>query len=379
MRIVLGYEDESGSFRLTRFEMTVTVQTAMVCRNVRMLPVAGSLTDWRLAVTIAGSRHATTLSKLFTLHMKEVLLQMRGWEVVPTGPDVFYTSADGGTGFADVKRPRSDAEVASKQVHHVLCEGDTFEPFTAEMVVRRTAGGEPSASKPQQGKLASKDTFEVIVVWSMQGSQAAPRVGLSRLSGVQPLDLIHDTAVRLVAEVSSCQGVDDMAAATTTVEESGGEMTVLKAPQGPLGHTDVELLLRLRNNSSNAVSLSVECGDLVQQGRRAVPEQAGTLQPARSGIPAGALVALPQSSRTHWLGPVRRHVKRLDAMSEIEMRAHVRLLGCGPFSIQDYVCTWRGGDGELSNRATQGPVLAFLVEAKQEAKQSSEPAEQAVV
>ena len=68
MRLVLAYEDVSGSFRVTRFEMAVTAQEVLVCRNVRMLPVTGSLTDWRLAVTVAGSRHAATLKALHVAH-----------------------------------------------------------------------------------------------------------------------------------------------------------------------------------------------------------------------------------------------------------------------------------------------------------------------
>lgn len=367
MRLVLAYEDDSGSFRVTRFETTVTAQAVLVCRNVRMLPVAGSLTDWRLAVTIAGSRHASTMSKLFTLSMKEVLLQTNRWEVVQTGPDVFYTSADGGAGFSDVKRSVGDAAVASKQVDHVLCEGETFEPFTAEMIVRRKEDGDaPEPSKPQYGA-AAKDMFDVIVMWNMQGPQASPRVGSSRLPAVQPLDLIQSTAVRLVAEVKRCEGVDDVAVATAGKQTAGGGLVLLKAPQGPLGHTDVEIMIRIRNNGTRAMTLCVECGDLVPQGRREVAERSTSLQSSRSGIAAGALVALPQSSRHQWLGPVRRHVQELKPMAECEMPAHVRLLGCGPFSVQDYVCTWRGVKGGLANRATQGPVLAFMVEPKQEA------------
>jgi hypothetical protein len=363
---------------VTRFEMDMTTEAMLVCRNVRMLPVVGSLSEWRLVVTIAGSAHASTLSKLFTLQVKEVLLQTNSWKVDESGPDVSYTTAESGSGFSSVKSSGNDAPIASKQVHEVLCEGDTCTAYTAEMIVRRTAECDvPESSMPQQGAAAAA-VFDVVVVWSLQGTQAAPRVGLFRLGGVQPLDLIQDTSVRLQAEVRRCEGVENVVEATIGKKSPGSGLVLLKAPQGPLGHTDVELALKIRNNGPHAVTLWVECGDLVQLARRAAVDRSTSTPRSRSDREAGALVALPQSSRHHWLGPVRRHVHELQPMTECEMPAHVRLLGCGPFSVQDYVCTWRGVTGARGNRATQGPVLAFMVEPNQGVLHSGYPVAEAL-
>jgi hypothetical protein len=377
VRLLLSYEDDNGSFRVTRFEMDVACKPVITCRNVRMLPVAGSLTDWRLAVTVAGSQHADTLSKIFTLHMKELLLQTNSWEVVQSGSDTSQIgAADEGNGFSDVRGRLGDAVVASKPVHKALCEGDSSEPLTVEMVVRRKEPVNANVeSMRAQRRAEEKDVFNVFVVWDMQGSQAGPRVGLSALPGVRPLELIQDTAVRLVAEVRGCEGVDDFA---EEKRRGPGGLMVLNAAQGPLGHTDVQLVVKLRNNSNHSVTLCVEFGDLVPQGRRTTAERAGSISSHRSGLAAGALVALPQSPRHHWLGAVRRHVQELKSVSECEVPARVRLLGCGPFSVQDYVCTWRVTTGPIVNRTTQGPVLAFMVGPEQKAVQSREPIAEAL-
>eukprot|EP00892_Ulva_mutabilis_P007845 jgi/Ulvmu1/5432/UM022_0227.1 len=302
LRIALAYEDEHGAFRMTRFADSVHVRPAVVHRPGRMQPVVGSLDLWTLSVKIHASQTILGLASVFSLHLKEAMMQSQEWQCA----SVVANDAEKPLGETCM----SEDEIASTPLDAMVQPGG----IVLSMRLRRKPASPETAGQPSAG------TLRLMVLWELRSSHACPHVGLFRCQGLRPLELVRDCAVRMRLEAEGIAG------------DSGP--LLLQGDDEASGHRDVPVVLRLLNGGAHTVSVCVECGDVsLQEGETGGPGQVRATNRSTH--------ALAQATRHMWLGPVRRYVKRLEPLGEVELPACVRVLGYGPAIVQDYVCSWQ--------------------------------------
>lgn len=339
LRLALAYEDDQGAFRMTCFADSVQVRPAVVHRPGRMQPVAGSLDLWTLSVKIHASQTLLGLSSVFTLHLKEVMMQCQEWQCV-------YAVAN------DAEQPlgkpsMSDEHVASAPLDAVVQPGGV----AVALRLRRKPAPSEAAGQPGAGSL------RLMMLWELRSAHACPHVGLFRCQGLRPLELVRDCAIRMQLEAGGKLG--------------GTEPHILTGDDDGGGHRDVPVVMHLLNGGAHAVSLCVECGDVALQEREGGAH--GHVQGS-----TGSTHALSQAMRHMWLGPVRRHVKRLEPLEEVALPACVRVLGYGPTVVQDYICTWQAVEapdvqGVVVGEAQHFVVLPHLSTSSGEASDVAEP------
>lgn len=329
LRLALAYEDEQGAFRMTRFADSIHVRPAVVHRPGRMQPVVGSLDMWTLSVKIHASQTILGLASVFSLHLKEVLMQSQEWQCV----SVVTNDADEPLGKTRV----SEEEVASTPLDAMVQPGGVV----VSLRLRRKPATAETVGQPAAGAL------RLMLLWELRSAHACPHVGLFRCQGLRPLELVRDCAVRMRLEAEGAAG--------------GAEPHLLMEDGDGGGYRDVRVVLRLLNGGAHAVSLYVECGDVTLQDG----DDGGA--PGRVRTVNMSTHALPQAMRHVWLGPVRRHVKRLEPLAEVELSARLRILGHGPAVVQDYVCSWQAVEAADVQGVVVGEALQFVVLPHQEA------------
>lgn len=322
LRLMLAYEDDQGAFRMTTFADSVHVRPAVVHRPGRMQPVFGSLDLWTLSVKVHASQTILGLSSVFTLHLKDVMLQSQEWECVAA----MANDEDQPLGETTV---RVDG-VESTPLDAVVQPGGVC----VSLRLRRKPAPDEANASPKA------DQLRLLIQWELRSAHACPHVGLFRCQGLRPLELVRDCAVRMRVEA------DGIA--------PGMEAVVLDSSDDGGGHRDVPVVLRLYNGGACAVSLCIECGDVALQKRECGGELVG-----QGG--SGSTHALQQAMRHLWLGPMRRHIKRLGPLEELTLHACVRLLGYGPAVVQDYICTWEAPGSSGVRGVVVGEALQFVV------------------
>lgn len=322
LRLLLAYEDDQGAFRMTSCADSVHVRPAVVHRPGRMQPVVGSMDLWTLSVKVHASQTILGLASVFTLHLKEVMMQSQEWQCI----SAVANDEDEPLG----RTTASSDEVESTPLDAVVQPGGV----SVSLRLRRKSTADGGAAPPVAEQL------RVLILWELRSAHACPHVGLFRCHGLRPLELVRDCAVRMRVEA------DGTAA--------GGDAVILHSADDGGGHRDVPVVLRLQNGGATAVSLCVECGDVArQQG------EVGEAHAGQAG--GGSIHALQQARRHVWFGPMRRHVKQLEPLDEITFHACVRLLGDGPAVVQDYVCTWEAVESPALRGVVVGEPLQFVV------------------
>lgn len=322
LRLLLAYEDDQGAFRMTSWQDSVHVRPAVVHRPGRMQPVVGTMDQWTLSVKVHASQTILGLASVFTLHLKEVMMQSQEWQCISAVANDEEEPLGRTTASSD--------EVESTPLDAVVQAGGV----SVSLRLRRKSLAADGAALPVT------DQLRVLMLWELRSAHACPHVGLFRCHGLRPLELVRDCAVRMRVEADG----------TAT----GGEAVILHGSDDGAGYRDVPVVLRLQNGGATAVSLCVECGDVTLQEGEVGPAHAG-----QAG--AESVYALQQAMRHVWLGPMRRHVERLEPLDEITFHACVRLLGNGPAVVQDYVCTWEAVESPAVRGVVVGEPLQFVV------------------
>jgi hypothetical protein len=330
IRLLAGYEAPGGLLRSTHFAFDIRVVSALSGVPSSVSPVSGTLASWQVEVLVRQHREHVVHSTLPTgsFVFDTVAVKSEYWQLVRNGGADAAASDD-----VQVQKLGSERRV----------EADVPCPAVIQLRPWRSGLTGNEELRSQMNSCSLKLPWQYLPA----GCSSSTTVGIFGVPSMQLSELLQGNALRMTAEVL---GAAPGAVHACTLRFTGAE-------------TVATVRLRIRNCSTHAMSLCIECGEQLHPQPSARKAGGGVATGVGGEEHVGLkCITMPALRRHRWLGGLRCHIRSLPAQAEESHSVRLALKGLGAFSVNDFICTWNVPECGILGRVVQGEQLEVYVE-----------------